>query len=153
MAKLLLLAAFAFVVSFAAPAGAQTAQSIPVTDPAQFATSLANRIATGGMEPIRETIRQMYNGGDLDVQNEAAITAYVRYLESHNADRFSKLEDMTLGDAIRRIYYLHSFGGRLLFTRLDFALTGSGWLLTAISYGSSWSQVATPSSPGWTPSE
>jgi hypothetical protein len=94
----------------------------------------------------------MANGAPLDVQVEASLTAFERYLENEVADRYGELEDMTLGGAIRRIYYLHTFNGRFLFTRYDFIRGSDGWMLSALTFGSSWAMVATQSSPGWTPS-
>jgi hypothetical protein len=149
--RLFLAAALCGLFVLCSPASAQN-PAIAVTDPDAYATALSNSIAHNRMEPIRETFSRMMSGGQLDVQTEASVTAFERYLEGQTADRYGELEDMTLGGSIRRIYWLHTFDGRFLFTRYDFIRGSEGWMLSGLTFGSTWASVATASSPGWTPS-
>jgi hypothetical protein len=101
------------------------------------------------MAPIRQVFQQLLGSEVLDPTSETAVVTYERYLEGMTIDQFSELEDAALNNTIRRIYYLHSFNGRYLFTRFDFIRDSRGWNLTGISFGSSWQLVAAQSSPGW----
>ena len=136
--------------ALAGAAQAQTyGQGVPVTDPDAYAANLALRISRERMAPIREVFLQFLGADVLDPTNEAAVVTYERFLEGMAIDQFSEIEDAALSNTIRRIYYLHSFSGRYLFTRYDFVRDSRGWNLTGVSFGSSWQQVAGQSSPGW----
>lgn len=136
--------------ALAGPAYAQNyGQAIPVTGPDAYAASIALSISRERMAPIRQVFQQLLGSEVLDPTSETAVVTYERYLEGMTIDQFSELDDAALNNTIRRIYYLHSFNGRYLFTRFDFIRDSRGWNLTGISFGSSWQLVATQSSPGW----
>lgn len=136
--------------ALASPASAQNyGQGIPVADPDAYAANIALRISRERMAPIREIFQQMLSAEVLDPTNETAVVTYERYLDGMTIDQFSELEDVALNNTLRRIYYLHSFNGRYLFTRFDFIRDSRGWALTALSFGSSYQMVAAQSSPGW----
>lgn len=137
--------------ALASPADAQNyGQGIPVADPDAYAANIALRISRERMAPIRDVFQQMMGAQPIDPTNEAVVVTYERYLDGLTIDQFTELEDAALNNTLRRIYYVHSFNGRYLFTRFDFIRDSRGWHLTSLAFGSSWQMVATQSSPGWT---
>lgn len=135
-------------------ANAQTqyvAQGLPVTDPADFSQSLALRVSRDQMEPLRQTMRQMLGAAELSTDLEVNITQMERSIGDAPGTEVVKLEDISLAGALRRIYYLNSFPGKFLFTRYDFIRGPDGWVLSGVTFGSTWNSVnANPVTPGWT---
>lgn len=126
-------------------------QGVPVTDPATFSQSIAHEISRDRMAPIRRTMVQMLGVNQLSADVEVGVTNMERFLGDLNGTEIVKLEDISLAGAVRRIYYLNTFPGRFLFTRYDFTRDPNGWVLTGITFGSSWNSVnANPTTPGWT---
>lgn len=141
---------------FAGTAHAQTVtqyggQGIPVTDAATFSQSIALEISRGRMQPVRRALQQMLSTEQLNTDVEASIITFERWLGDAPSQEITKLEDVSLAGTLRRIYYLNTFQGRLVFTRFDFVRTHDGWMLSGLTFGSSWNNVnANPLSPGWT---
>lgn len=147
----------ALAVSWAllcAPVHAQTqyaGQGIPVTDPDRFAATLAQQVMRDRMTPLRRTLLQMLGTAELSADLEVAFSQMERFLGTTAGAQPIELEDISLAGTLRRIYYLNPFGNSFLFTRYDFIRGPDGWVLTGITFGTSWNQVnATPVTPGWT---
>jgi hypothetical protein len=149
----------AFAISVALFAGAAHAQSVaqyggqglPVTDPAEFSQSIALEITRDRMQPVRRALQQMLGAEQLNTDMEASLITFERWLGNSPSEEVTKLEDISLAGTLRRIYYLNTFEGKLVFTRYDFVRTQRGWVLSGITFGSSWNSIsANPLSPGWT---
>jgi|CXWL01.1.fsa_nt_gi hypothetical protein len=144
------------IALFAGAARAQTTtqyggQGIPVTDPATFSQSVALETSRDGMTALRRTLQRMLGTERLNSDIEVSIVTLERWLADAPSQEITKLEDVSLAGTLRRIYYLNTFEGRLIFTRYDFTRTPSGWMLTGLTFGSSWNTVnANPLTPGWT---
>jgi len=140
-----------FVIFFSpAKADAQAGVFVPVEEPGAYADALSHSITRDGMAPLRTVFGQINNGNMFTPQLEAAIVTFERSMEGHVVDRVAKLDDVTLGGAYRSIYYMHVYETFILFTRCDFIHAGDrGWQLATLSFASSWSQVALPTSAGW----
>jgi hypothetical protein len=143
-------------VLFAGSAHAQTAaqyggQGIPVTDPAAFSQSIALEISRDQMRPLRRTLQQLLGAEQLNSDVEVSIVTFERWLGDARSEEVTKLEDISLAGTLRRIYYLNTFTGKLVFTRYDFVRMPGGWILSGVTFGSSWNSVnANTISPGWT---
>ncbi|MBC7769615.1 MAG: hypothetical protein H7124_12610 [Phycisphaerales bacterium] len=149
----------AMVLSWALAIGAAQAQNatqyssrgLSINDPAAFTQSVALSMSRDRMEPIRRTMQEMLGVGQLSADLEVNITHMERYLGDQAGTEVVKLEDVSLAGALRRIYYMNSYPNSFLFTRWDFTRGADGWVLTGITFGSSWNSVnANPVTPGWT---
>jgi hypothetical protein len=145
----------AVFLAMQADARAQMAQAfgispISAADPSAFAETVSRQVSTQGTDPIRATMQQLNGGAELPIQLDAAFTIYERQIANQDAQTWRKIEDLTLSDSVRKIYYLHVFNGAPLFTRYDFVNAGrQGWLLTGVFFASAWDQVASPVTPGF----
>lgn len=123
-----------------------------IEDVSGFADTLSAEIAAEGMTPLRRTFDQFGPGATADRVNlEGALVAFDRAIGEQDAIRWSKIEDLMLGDEVRTIYFLHVFDNNTyLFTRYDFVRVGPRtWNLIGATFGGQWSQVVLPTTPSY----
>lgn len=143
MQKLLILvwALLVAPLALSSPSAAQIAQNtITTDDPATYSQQLADRVTTDGVAALRPALAQIYsiqvqvpNGSvQLPPQVEAQFTTMQGLIAGRHAVVAQKLDDITLANTLRSIYYYHYFGGNLwVFTRFDFARIADGqWALS-----------------------
>ncbi|HWA01767.1 MAG TPA: hypothetical protein VG841_15775 [Caulobacterales bacterium] len=134
---------------FASPARADEHQGIPTPDPAAFTFRISQQVAHERMEPIRRTMEEIVKR-PIPPETSVPLAQMAQILGTRDADQITKLDDVSLANTLRSIYYFHNFGDTRLFTRYDFTRESSGWTLTAVSFATSWRDVALPVTPGWT---
>lgn len=122
---------------------------IVTTDPAAYVQDLDGRIAEHGMAAIRDVSTAMF--GEIPPQFSALMLAYEGYVGHAPAQSWQVVDDITLANRVRSIYSLHIYSShQLLFTRADFVrVDNSNWSMTGVSFGSSWAQIVTPTTPGF----
>lgn len=143
MSKLFVLVWALLVSPFAlsSPSAAQTVQNtITTDDPAAYSQQLADRITTDGVAALRPVLAQIYsiqvrvpNGAvQLPPQAEAQFATMQGLIAGRHAVVAQKLDDVTLANTLRSIYYYHYYGENLwVFTRFDFARVGNNqWALS-----------------------
>ncbi|HYD86954.1 MAG TPA: hypothetical protein VEA80_05740 [Vitreimonas sp.] len=140
------------VALWAAPMSLSWAQPVVVADPARHVTELSNNMSVAGVAPLRALYSQMYSGAALPSNVEAALLTYERAITSPRALESRIIEDITLSDAYRAIFLYHYYGSNAwIFIRLDFVRIGpEEWTVSAATFGSEWTRVAIPVTPGFT---
>ncbi|PZO52373.1 MAG: hypothetical protein DCF16_09610 [Alphaproteobacteria bacterium] len=135
----LVLLAAPFALS--SPSAAQTSpNTITTDDPAAYSQQLADRVTTDGVAALRPVLTQIYsiqvrvpNGSvQLPPQVEAQFSTMQGLIAGRRAVVVQKLDDVTLANTLRSIYYYYYFGDNLwVFTRFDFARVADGqWALS-----------------------
>jgi len=122
-----------------------------ISDPNEFAETLARRIASEGMLPIRETFSQFGQATVDQATMEGTFALFERAIAGKQARSWDEIEDIGLRDRTRTIYYLHVFDERtVLFTRFDFIRSSAQtWSLIGLTFGSQWNQIVVPTTPGF----
>lgn len=143
-------ALFAAVMLIATPSAFAQSRAIPADDPAAFARTVAQQIARDRTEPIRRTMVEIRGTAALPAEVDAGFITMERYLNGVAADQIVMIEDTQLANAVRSIYYLHTFGDPYMLTRFDFVRYPSGWKLTTIAFANSWQGIALRTTPSWT---
>lgn len=126
---------------------------ITVADPGSYVATVARQMQTEGMQPLRATFAQIASdsSGRLSPEIEANIVVYERAIEHRPARLYRLLDDVTLADTVRHIYYYHYFGGNAwLFTRFEFVrISDQRWALSGLSFTSDWRTIALVTTPGF----
>jgi hypothetical protein len=129
---------------------------ITIADPASYVATVARQMQTEGMQPLRATFAQIASdsSGRLSPEIDANIVVYERAIEHRPARLYRLLDDVTLADTVRHIYYYHYFGANAwLFTRFEFVrISDQRWALSGISFTSDWRTIALVTTPGFRPS-
>jgi hypothetical protein len=131
----------------------QSSSNFGIENPREFAEAVSRRVASEGVEPIRQVIGQ-FGSGDVTPDPsglEGGLVMFDRAINGDEARVWNRIEDVSLADQYRAIYYLHVFNDRTyLFTRYEFARTGPRtWNLIGVTFGSNWQQVALIATPGF----
>jgi hypothetical protein len=143
---------FALVVSACSQAESVASNSVfdqPAPDPRAHGDQIAARIAESGVATIREEFARI---GQTNQQIETALTTIDTAIGGRPPLSWRMIEDVTLSDTVRNIYYLHTYQGTLLFTRLDFVREGGTWYFVGYYFANNWQMVASPTTPGFQPS-
>jgi hypothetical protein len=120
--------------------------SQPAEDPVAHGNALAVRISREGMTPVREVFARM---AQVTPQVSQAVDTLDTAIGGRPARSWQLIEDVTLSNTIRKIYYLHAFDGTLLFTRLDYVREGDTWYFVGFYFANNWELVASPTTPGF----
>ena len=121
----------------------------PTPDPRAHAERIGERVAGSGVAAIREEFARM---GQTNQQIEQALATIDTGIAGRRPRSWRMIEDTTLSDTVRNIYYLHAYEGTLLFTRLDYIRDGDTWYFIGYYFANSWQMVASPTTPGFQPS-
>ena len=150
--NLLLVLCLSISIGTCARAAESNTSIFGIEDVSGFAESLSAEIATDGMAPLRRTFEQFGTEATANRVNlDGAIIAFERAIGEQDATRWSRIEDLMLGDEVRTVYFLHVYpNNTCLFTRYDFVRVGPRtWNMIAATFASQWGQVAVPTTQGF----
>ena len=151
------------LATFALPSVAMAqnavAKTITTPDPGAYSQQLADRIATDGVAALRPVLTQLYAiqvhvpaaSAQLPPQYEAQFTTMQSVIAGRHATINRKLDDVTLADTLRSIFYYDYFGDNVwIFTRFDFVRVGDNrWAVSLVLWGGDESVVGIAPAPGF----
>lgn len=149
--RVALMALALWVAGLAIPPVAN-AQPVVTDDPATYAATIARQMQTEDVAPLRYIFAEL-SGGQVSTNVDANLMAFERAIAHREARLAQQIEDITLSDTVRQIYYYHYYGDNTwLFTRFEFARVGEqSWALTGLTFSASWTGIVLGVTPGFQP--
>lgn len=156
MMRLIALAvATLFLLGGTVNAGTVNRPPVITRDPGAYAQQMADMMALGGVQPLRETFMTMLAPASGHLPDD--IDSSLRVYENPNLIKPAQvariIDDEVLGDSYRVVFLYHYFDSNYwIFTRLEFVrISPTEWTLTRLSFADTWNGVALPLTPGFQP--